>query len=522
MRVARPRGRVAARAASAGSSSRASRPRVAAGVEAPRRGGGRPAGAARARCARRARRAGGRDRRRRRGDELADRGGIGARGARPPTAEHPARARSSSPPAPGPAPRAASTRRAPPVRPVKGEIVRLAAGRRRRGRASGSSSASASTWSRATTAGRRRRDGRGARLRPAGHRRRRPRAAARGLPGAARDGRAGAGRGGRRPAARHARQRAGDRRPARSTALLLADRPLPQRDPAGADHRRRRSPRCSTAASRPPSSRRSTPGRFADGGGGGMKSSSTATPVELATRRAVARRGARARRRAGRAAASRSRWTARSSPAPSGTRRAQRGPAGRGRRGDPGRLMTRGAGVRARRPRVGLAADRRHRRLPLARATGAARWRRPGTEIVTVALRRVDPLAQGSVHRRDRPARAVRCLPNTAGCYTARDAVRTAKLAREAFETDWIKLEVIGDDRTLLPDAVELLDAAEQLVDDGFTVLPVHERRPDPRAPARGGGLRRGDAARLADRLGRRDPQPLQRADHRRAGAACR
>ena len=63
-------------------------------------------------------------------------------------------------------------------------------------------------------------------------------------------------------------------------------------------------------------------------------------------------------------------------------------------------------------------------------------------------------------------------LPNTAGCYTARDAVRTAKLAREAFETDWVKLEVIGDDRTLFPDAVELLDAAETLVDDGFTVLP--------------------------------------------------
>ena len=63
-------------------------------------------------------------------------------------------------------------------------------------------------------------------------------------------------------------------------------------------------------------------------------------------------------------------------------------------------------------------------------------------------------------------------LPNTAGCFTARDAVRTAKLAREAFQTDWIKLEVIGDDRTLYPDAVELLDAAEQLVADGFTVLP--------------------------------------------------
>src|SRR3954449_4636613 len=94
-----------------------------------------------------------------------------------------------------------------------------------------------------------------------------------------------------------------------------------------------------------------------------------------------------------------------------------------------------------------------------------------GTEIVTVALRRVDPDAQGSVLDLIRRL-GLFALPNTAGCYTARDAVRTARLAREAFETDWVKLEVIGDDRTLLPDAVELIDAAESLVDDGFTVLP--------------------------------------------------
>ena len=94
-----------------------------------------------------------------------------------------------------------------------------------------------------------------------------------------------------------------------------------------------------------------------------------------------------------------------------------------------------------------------------------------GTEIVTVALRRIDPAAEGSVlDVIDRLGLFV--LPNTAGCYTARDAVRTAQLAREAFQTDWIKLEVIGDDRTLYPDAVELVDAAEQLVGDGFTVLP--------------------------------------------------
>jgi thiazole synthase len=94
-----------------------------------------------------------------------------------------------------------------------------------------------------------------------------------------------------------------------------------------------------------------------------------------------------------------------------------------------------------------------------------------GTELCTVALRRLDPAAQGSILD-VLDAEGVRILPNTAGCFTARDAVATARLAREAFGTDWIKLEVIGDDRTLLPDAVELVAAAEILVDDGFTVLP--------------------------------------------------
>jgi thiazole synthase len=94
-----------------------------------------------------------------------------------------------------------------------------------------------------------------------------------------------------------------------------------------------------------------------------------------------------------------------------------------------------------------------------------------GTEMVTVALRRIDPGQQGSiVEVLDRAG--VTLLPNTAGCYTARDAVLTAKLAREAFGTHWVKLEVIGDDRTLLPDAPALLEAAEELVDAGFVVLP--------------------------------------------------
>jgi thiazole synthase len=94
-----------------------------------------------------------------------------------------------------------------------------------------------------------------------------------------------------------------------------------------------------------------------------------------------------------------------------------------------------------------------------------------GAEIATLALRRVDPGARGSiVELLERSG--CELLPNTAGCFTARDAVATAQLAREAFETDWVKLEVIGDDKTLLPDPAGLLDAAETLVADGFTVLP--------------------------------------------------
>ncbi len=94
-----------------------------------------------------------------------------------------------------------------------------------------------------------------------------------------------------------------------------------------------------------------------------------------------------------------------------------------------------------------------------------------GAELCTVALRRLDPAARGSILDVITGV-GVEVLPNTAGCFTARDAIITAGLAREAFDTDWIKLEVIGDDRTLLPDAVELVEAAEALVDDGFVVLP--------------------------------------------------
>jgi thiazole synthase len=94
-----------------------------------------------------------------------------------------------------------------------------------------------------------------------------------------------------------------------------------------------------------------------------------------------------------------------------------------------------------------------------------------GTAMCTVAMRRADAATGGSViDVIDR--RGVRVLPNTAGCRTAFEAVRTAQLAREALATDWVKLEVIADERTLLPEPIELLDAAEQLVGLGFTVLP--------------------------------------------------
>ncbi|GAB3252157.1 thiazole synthase [Kineosporia babensis] len=96
--------------------------------------------------------------------------------------------------------------------------------------------------------------------------------------------------------------------------------------------------------------------------------------------------------------------------------------------------------------------------------------RASGTELTTVALRRVDPAARGSLLEvLDRAG--VQVLPNTAGCRTAREALLTARLGREALGTDWVKLEVVADEDTLLPDAVELLEAAEQLVGDGFTVL---------------------------------------------------
>jgi len=94
---------------------------------------------------------------------------------------------------------------------------------------------------------------------------------------------------------------------------------------------------------------------------------------------------------------------------------------------------------------------------------------RPG--LVTVSMRRASGRSEGGLLA-TLLRRGVRLLPNTAGCLSAREAVLTAQLAREALGTEWVKLEVIGDEVSLLPDAVGLLDAAAELVRDGFTVLP--------------------------------------------------
>jgi thiazole synthase len=93
-----------------------------------------------------------------------------------------------------------------------------------------------------------------------------------------------------------------------------------------------------------------------------------------------------------------------------------------------------------------------------------------GTELTTVSIRRVDTAGGTGVLEVLRRL-GIDPLPNTAGCHTAAEAVLTAQLAREALGTDWIKLEVIADDRTLLPDPLELLEAAQTLIADGFSVL---------------------------------------------------
>ena len=144
-----------------------------------------------------------------------------------------------------------------------------------------------------------------------------------------------------------------------------------------------------------------------------------------------------------------------------------------------------------------------------------------GAEIVTVALRRVDPAAGGSaLEVIDRLG--VFALPNTAGCYTARDAVRTAQLAREAFETDWIKLEVIGGRPHPVPGRRRASLCGREPGGGRLHRPALHQRRPDPRPPPRGGGLCGGHAARVADRLRHGDPQSVQRRRSSSSGRRSR
>jgi thiazole synthase len=96
-----------------------------------------------------------------------------------------------------------------------------------------------------------------------------------------------------------------------------------------------------------------------------------------------------------------------------------------------------------------------------------------GAEMVTVAVRRVDLTARGPENLLDHiDTRRYFLLPNTAACYTAEDAIRTARLGREAGLSNWVKLEVIGDEKTLYPDVQGLIEATRALVKEGFIVLP--------------------------------------------------
>ena len=249
----------------------------------------------------------------------------------------------------------------------------------------------------------------------------------------------------------------------------LGDGPLPQRRAAGADHSRAWR-RLAAAASRRP---RRAPVRartVRDGADGDAVRLINGEPAELpdgATRETPwSSRGARRRTARGVAGASTARWSRAGAWDATPLRD---GAAGRGAPGGAGR-MSMDDGSRS-------PAARSRSRLVI--GTGGFR----NLEAMGEAVPRPAPSSRRSrcgASTRARAARsstcsrrpAARLLPNTAGCFTARDAVTTAKLAREALETDWVKLEVIGDDRTLLPDPVELLEAAEELVADGFTVLP--------------------------------------------------
>ena len=165
-----------------------------------------------------------------------------------------------------------------------------------------------------------------------------------------------------------------------------------------------------------------------------------------------------------------------------------------------------------------LAPDPRHRQVPVARRDASRRTRPPAPTWSRW------PCAASTSH-----ARANRCsttstpsrillLPNTAGCYTADDAIRTARLGREAGLSNWVKLEVIGDETTLFPDTAALVEATRVLVKDGFVVLPYTNDDPVVCRKLEDAGAAAVMPARRADRIRARHPEPEQPPHHPRAG----
>ena len=146
-----------------------------------------------------------------------------------------------------------------------------------------------------------------------------------------------------------------------------------------------------------------------------------------------------------------------------------------------------------------------------------------GADMVTVAVRRVNisDRSQGIAARLHRHRRRYFLLPNTAGCYTADEAIRTARLGREAGLSNWVKLEVIGDERTLFPDNEALLEATRVLVARRLRRAALHQRRSDRLPQARRRRRRRGDAARRADRLGPRHPERRTTSASSASSRAC-
>ena len=272
-------------------------------------------------------------------------------------------------------------------------------------------------------------------------------------------------------------------------------------DPAGAARRRDGSP---------PLRRRRTVVEVAGDEDRAEREAAASSPTG---RRSPTRCGERRRR--GRARGRRRRSTARSCRAASGTRRAAQG-------GQRSRFWRRSRAaprprrdLGARRPRVDLAPDRRDRRLPLARADGGGAGRlRGGDRHRRPAPHR--PRRQGLGARRDRQARPLR--PAQHGRLLHRPRRGPHRAARPRGVRD--RLDQARGDRRRPHPLPRRGRAARRRRDPGRRGLhrpPLHQRRPDPRPPPGGGRLRRGDAARLADRLRRRHPQPLQRRDHRRA-----